>query len=110
MATENKYKTPCYFFIALLRLHRIKNCLITFTINIFTKKIQFNMSKIAIAIHGGAGTILPKDLTSEKEAAYKAALNDALTAGYAVLEKGGSLPRYTLNLRSIFSTAFKTVV
>jgi len=48
------------------------------------------MSKIAIAIHGGAGTILPKDLTSEKEAAYKAALNNALTAGYAVLEKGGS--------------------
>ena len=48
------------------------------------------MSKIAIAIHGGAGTILREDLTPEKEAAYKAALNDALTAGYAVLEKGGS--------------------
>lgn len=48
------------------------------------------MSKIAIAIHGGAGTILREDLTPEKEAAYKAALNDALNAGYAVLEKGGS--------------------
>lgn len=48
------------------------------------------MSKIAIAIHGGAGTILRKDLTSEKEVAYKAALNHALAAGYAVLEKGGS--------------------
>lgn len=48
------------------------------------------MSKIAIAIHGGAGTILKKDLTPEKEAAYNAALNDALTAGYTVLEKGGT--------------------
>jgi len=28
------------------------------------------MSKISIAIHGGAGTILRKDLTPEKEAAY----------------------------------------
>ena len=48
------------------------------------------MSKISIAIHGGAGTILRKDLTPEKETAYLAALNDALTAGYLVLEKGGS--------------------
>ncbi|PKP50647.1 MAG: beta-aspartyl-peptidase [Bacteroidetes bacterium HGW-Bacteroidetes-12] len=48
------------------------------------------MSKIAIAIHGGAGTILKKDLTPEKEAAYLAALDNALAAGYSVLEKGGS--------------------
>ena len=48
------------------------------------------MSKIAIAIHGGAGTILRKDLTPEKETAYLAALTNALNAGYAVLEKGGS--------------------
>lgn len=48
------------------------------------------MSKISIAIHGGAGTILQKDLTPEKEAAYKAALNDALTIGYGILNNGGS--------------------
>lgn len=48
------------------------------------------MSNISIAIHGGAGTILKKDLTPEKETAYLEALNDALTAGYSVLEKGGS--------------------
>jgi beta-aspartyl-peptidase (threonine type) len=48
------------------------------------------MSKISIAIHGGAGTILKKDLTPEKEAAYLVALNNALDAGYAILEKGGS--------------------
>lgn len=48
------------------------------------------MKKISIAIHGGAGTILKKDMTPEKEAAYISALNNAVTAGYSVLEKGGS--------------------
>lgn len=41
-------------------------------------------------IHGGAGTIVPEDMTPELEEAYKEGLNDALEAGYAVLEKGGS--------------------
>ena len=45
------------------------------------------MSKYTIAIHGGAGTISKKSMTAEKEAAYLKALNDALTAGYAILEK-----------------------
>lgn len=41
-------------------------------------------------IHGGAGTIVPEDMTPELEEAYEEGLNDALEAGYAVLEKGGS--------------------
>ncbi|MEM7038305.1 MAG: isoaspartyl peptidase/L-asparaginase [Bacteroidota bacterium] len=48
------------------------------------------MSKFAIALHGGAGTILKSAMTPEKEAAYTGALRAALDAGYAVLEKGGS--------------------
>lgn len=47
-------------------------------------------SVIAIAIHGGAGTILKKNMTPEKEAAYKAKLDEALQAGYKVLQSGGS--------------------
>jgi len=47
------------------------------------------MSKFTIAIHGGAGTISKKSMTPEKEAAYLKALNDALDAGYRVLEKNG---------------------
>ncbi|MBX9781655.1 MAG: isoaspartyl peptidase/L-asparaginase [Chitinophagaceae bacterium] len=43
-----------------------------------------------MAIHGGAGTILKSDLTPELEAAYLKGLDDALTTGYAALEKGGS--------------------
>jgi beta-aspartyl-peptidase (threonine type) len=49
------------------------------------------MSKtFAIAIHGGAGTILKEDMTPELEKAYLEGLEAALNAGYAVLEEGGS--------------------
>ncbi|MGG9960796.1 isoaspartyl peptidase/L-asparaginase family protein [Ferruginibacter sp. SUN106] len=48
------------------------------------------MQKLSIAIHGGAGTILKEDMTPELEAAYLKGLNDALSAGYAVLEEGGT--------------------
>jgi beta-aspartyl-peptidase (threonine type) len=44
---------------------------------------------ITIVIHGGAGTILKKNMTPEKEAAYHKALETALDSGYTVLEKGG---------------------
>src|SRR5574339_624131 len=47
------------------------------------------MSKFTIAIHGGAGTISRKSMTAEKEAAYLKALNEALDAGYKILEKKG---------------------
>ena len=47
------------------------------------------MSKYTIAVHGGAGTISRKSMTSEKEAAYLKALHDAIAAGYSMLEKSG---------------------
>lgn len=48
------------------------------------------MGKISIAIHGGAGTILKKDMTPELEKAYLDGLEEALAAGYSVLRNGGS--------------------
>lgn len=48
------------------------------------------MSIISLAIHGGAGTILKEDMTPELEQAYLQGLTDALNAGYAVLEEGGT--------------------
>ena len=48
------------------------------------------MSKYTLALHGGAGTILKQDMTPDLEAAYLAGLQDALKAGYAVLEEGGT--------------------
>jgi len=43
---------------------------------------------ISLAIHGGAGTILPEHLTPAKEKAYHQALEAALKAGYAHLAEG----------------------
>jgi len=48
------------------------------------------MSRFTLAIHGGAGTILRSNMTPEKELAYRAALEDALKAGAAVLSANGS--------------------
>ena len=48
------------------------------------------MKKISIVIHGGAGTILREDMTPDLEDAYRQALKEALNAGYAVLENGGT--------------------
>ncbi|MDX1625335.1 MAG: isoaspartyl peptidase/L-asparaginase [Wenzhouxiangellaceae bacterium] len=44
---------------------------------------------IAIALHGGAGTIRREDLTAEREAAIRGALEEAARAGHAVLGEGG---------------------
>ena len=46
--------------------------------------------RVAIAIHGGAGTLLRSDMTPEREAEFRAALNAALDAGYAILKRGGA--------------------
>lgn len=48
------------------------------------------MQKISVAIHGGAGTILKEDMTPDLEDAHRKGLSEALGAGYAVLENGGT--------------------
>lgn len=47
-------------------------------------------SKNMLVIHGGAGTITKKSMTPEMEQQYRAALEQALRTGHAVLAKGGS--------------------
>jgi len=48
------------------------------------------MSKFAIAIHGGAGTILKSSMTPQKEQDYLNGLKTAIEAGEAILKEGGS--------------------
>jgi len=43
----------------------------------------------SIAIHGGAGTILRGEMSPELERDYRDGLQEAVDAGYRVLEKGG---------------------
>ena len=48
------------------------------------------MAKIALAIHGGAGTILRSEMTDELEREYRTGLASALAEGWSILEKSGS--------------------
>lgn len=48
------------------------------------------MAKLALAIHGGAGTILRSQMTPALEAEYQHGLETALKIGWDILERGGS--------------------
>jgi beta-aspartyl-peptidase (threonine type) len=56
---------------------------------VFTLQAQ-TMENFAIAVHGGAGTLLKKNMTPEMEARYLNVLNEALQAGHDILKKGGT--------------------
>ena len=59
--------------------------LLCFTMFVSAQK----QDKVVLVIHGGAGTILKKNMTVEKEKAYKNALTESLQKGYAVIKNGG---------------------
>lgn len=48
------------------------------------------MKKYSLAIHGGAGTILKKQMTPALEEQYRKGLKQALEAGFSILENGGN--------------------
>ncbi|MDR2275916.1 MAG: isoaspartyl peptidase/L-asparaginase [Sphingobacterium sp.] len=54
------------------------------------EKQQMANEKFVLAIHGGAGTILKKNMTDSMEQAYKIVLEQALQAGYNQLKEGKS--------------------
>ncbi|MDY0780450.1 isoaspartyl peptidase/L-asparaginase [Tenacibaculum sp. IB213877] len=54
------------------------------------KTSEVKTNEFAIVIHGGAGTILKKNMTPEKEQAYKTKLEEAIKVGYDILKNGGS--------------------
>src|SRR5437763_6102028 len=47
-------------------------------------------NKIGVVVHGGAGTMERGKLTSEKEREYRAGIENALRAGWEILQRGGS--------------------
>lgn len=55
-----------------------------------SETVEHSKAEFAIIIHGGAGTILKKNMTPEREAAYKAKLEEAIRVGYEILKDGGS--------------------
>ncbi len=61
-----------------------------------------HMTKYAIAIHGGAGTILRSTMTPEKEKEYTTALQEAIAAGEKILKaQGSSLDAVEAAIRSL---------
>ncbi|WP_159949902.1 isoaspartyl peptidase/L-asparaginase family protein [Polaribacter septentrionalilitoris] len=54
------------------------------------KETPKKVNDFAIIIHGGAGTILKKNMTAKKEAAYKAKLEEAIKVGHTILKNGGT--------------------
>ncbi len=55
-----------------------------------SEKTPIAAPTFGIVIHGGAGTILKKNMTPEKEAAYKAKLEEAIKIGHTILKNGGT--------------------
>lgn len=54
------------------------------------KSESMEEEQYVLAIHGGAGTILKKNITDSMEQAYRAVLEQALIVGYEKLKQGGS--------------------
>ena len=49
-----------------------------------------NKAKLALALHGGAGTIRREELNAERETAYRDGLEQALRSGWEILHGGGT--------------------
>lgn len=52
--------------------------------------LKNKMNEIALAIHGGAGTILKSEMTAELEKEYRSGLENSLKAGWEILSKNGT--------------------
>jgi beta-aspartyl-peptidase (threonine type) len=65
-------------------------CLALVLLLAISASVSAQQKKYVLIIHGGAGTILKKNMTAEKEAAYTAALTLALQTGYKTLKEGKS--------------------
>jgi len=67
----------------------IKTCLVLLGLSLAVPLLASDRP-IAIAIHGGAGTISRDQMSPEREVEIRAALEQAVQAGHAVLAEGGS--------------------
>ena len=86
-----KLKTTFKFMPFILFIGLLLAC--TNTTAQVEKKMQLAQkpsSRVGLVIHGGAGTITRENLSPEKEVAIRAKLGQALNAGYAFLDSGGT--------------------
>lgn len=69
---------------------RVGLLILVTAMGIGTARAQDDARPVGMVVHGGAGTILKKNMTPEQEQAYRDKLTEALKAGYAVLSNGGT--------------------
>jgi len=74
----------------ITRLLPVKIIYLTLALGILSMSHVSAESKIAIVIHGGAGTITRSSITDEKEAAIRATLEASIKAGYKALSEGAA--------------------
>lgn len=74
----------------ITRLLPSKIIYLTLALGILSMSHVSAESKIAIVIHGGAGTITRSSITDEKEAAIRAILEASIKAGYKALSEGAA--------------------
>ena len=58
--------------------------------NVSTEVTPSSTQTFGIVIHGGAGTILKKNMSDSLELAYKTKLEEAISIGHSILKNGGS--------------------
>ena len=77
--------------IGLFILFSCKNDNLSFSEASISSKKEIKSEKtFGIVIHGGAGTILKKNMSDSLETAYKEKLKEAITTGYNILKNGGT--------------------
>ena len=68
----------------------VRNLIFIFLSIVFLGCQESSENKIAIVIHGGAGTIIKENMTPELERSYFMKLEEAIRVGYDILKNGGS--------------------
>ena len=63
-------------------------CSAFFFLSLTSLPAEKNFHEYGIVIHGGAGTILKKNMTPEKEKEYRKKLSDVLRLGHGMLQEG----------------------
>ena len=77
-------------FIGFFMLFSCKNEIVRKNSSENTENLSFKKSEnFGIAIHGGAGTILKKNMSDSLENAYREKLEEAIKVGHEILKNGG---------------------
>jgi beta-aspartyl-peptidase (threonine type) len=79
--------------------------ILIFVTVLFTSFSGFSQQKYAIVIHGGAGVMSKSKMSEERQAAYKAKLNEALELGEKLLQTGEKAPDVVVQVINVMENS-----